>query len=113
MMRTALLMTALALGTVGCVTLKPVGPLAKNMAPAPGSDAPKDAVTKVTPAKDIPSGPIIQPAPAPTPPKTDVTPGEVTESNTADIVRRLQAELDADRKSAEAMPRPSEISLIK
>lgn len=104
----------LILGSVGCVTLQPIGPLAKNFGGDPaGQVVTVDPVTKVAPAKDLPRGPVIQPAPPPTPPRTDVVPSEVTEANTADIIRRLQAELEADRRSAEAMPRPSELSVIK
>jgi hypothetical protein len=57
--------------------------------------------------------PVIQPAPAPAPPALLVTPGEVTEANGADAARRLMEELEADRRSMEAMPRPAEISVIE
>lgn len=112
MMRTGLLLSAL-LGAVGCVSFKPVGPLAKNFSPPPSSNDPVEAAIKVSPVKDAPSGPMIQPAPPPPAPRTDVTPGEVTDQNTGEIIKRLQAELEADRRAAEAMPRPSEVSVVK
>jgi hypothetical protein len=91
---------------LGCVHLQPVGPFAGQYAgPAPAS-----------PAAGIPTPvpkPIVRPAPAPAPPALLVTPGEVTEANHADAARRLMEELEADRRSMEAMPRPAEISVIR
>ena len=113
MMRTAFVFSALALGASGCVTLTPVGPLAQSLGPPPEAVAPIDAGAKVTAPRDVAAKPMIQPAQPPAPPVTDVTPGEVTADNTAEIMQRLQAELDADRRAAEAMPRPSEVSVIK
>jgi hypothetical protein len=105
-------MTRFALGLLvllpglGCVHLRPVGPLAKEYAgPAPTS--PAAGVATAAPK------PIVQPAPAPAPPALLVTPGEVTEVNHADAARRLMEELEADRRSMDAMPRPVEISVIK
>jgi hypothetical protein len=94
---------------LGCVHLQPVGPLAKDLAglapvsPAPGVTAPTEAAPK----------PIVQSAPAPAPPALLVTPGEVTEANHTDAARRLMEELEADRRSMEATPRPAEISVVK
>lgn len=93
---------------VGCVTLQPVGPLTTG----PTSASPAPGVT-VTAPKDVASTPIIQPAPAPAPPALLVTPGEVTDANHADAARRLMEELEADRRSMEATPRPAVISVIK
>lgn len=96
---------------VGCVHLQPIGPLAQeNGAAAPVSPAP--GVT-VTAPKDAVPKPIVQPAPAPSPPALLVTPAEVTEANHADAARRLMEELEADRRSMESMPRSAEISVIK
>ena len=77
---------------VGCVTLQPVGPLAHKL----GS----------------PTGPKPAP-PAPVPPALLVTPGEVTEANHKQSVRRLIEEMEADRKAMESMPRTAEVSVIK
>jgi hypothetical protein len=110
-------MNKLALGLLvllpglGCVHLQPVGPFAKDLAgSAPTS--PATGVTVTTPTDAAPK-PIIQPAPAPVPPALLVTPGEVTEANHADAVRRLIEELEADRRSTEAIPRPAEVSVIR
>ncbi|HET6576104.1 MAG TPA: hypothetical protein VFG68_21055 [Fimbriiglobus sp.] len=110
-------MTRLALGLLvllpglGCVHLQPVGPFAGDMAGAAPTN-PTPGVTVATPSGETPR-PIVQPAPAPAPPALLVTPGEVTEANHAEAARRLMEELEADRRSMDAMPRPAEISIIK
>ncbi len=96
---------------VGCFSLKPVGPFAKQMGKPDVDTSPAAGVT-VTPAKDAPQGPMVQAAPAPPPPSLRVTPGEVTEANYADAAKRLMEELEADRKSMESMPRYAEVSVI-
>jgi hypothetical protein len=73
--------------------------------PAPG--------VTVTPPQDAPTGPVVQAAPPPPAPALFVTPGEVTEANYRQAIRRLTDELDADRKSLEAMPKYSEVSVVK
>ncbi len=92
---------------VGCVTLEPVGPFANKLgSPAGPKPAPSAA----------PTGPVmppLQPAPAPVPPALLVTPGEVTEANHKQSVRRLIEEMEADRKAMESMPRTAEVSVIK
>lgn len=97
--------------SVGCFSLKPVGPLAKSMGKQDPDTSPSPGVT-VTAAKDAPAGPMIQPAPAPPPPSLRVTPGEVNETNYNDAARRLMEELEADRKAMESMPRYAEVSVI-
>lgn len=92
---------------VGCVTLQPVGPLAHKLGSPTG---PKPA------PPGTPAGPVmppLQPAPAPVPPALLVTPGEVTEANHKQSVRRLIEEMEADRKAMESMPRTAEVSVIK
>ena len=42
-----------------------------------------------------------------------VTPGEVTPANAADAAKRLQQELETDRRSMEAMPKYREVSVVK
>jgi len=98
---------------VGCFHLQPVGPFAKELAKGPDPESrPAPGVT-VTPAKDAGQGPVVQPAPAPPPPALLVTPGEVTEANYRQAVQRLTEELEADRKSMEAMPRTAEVSVVR
>jgi hypothetical protein len=94
---------------VGCVTLQPVGPFASKLASPTG---PKPAPTG-SPATAAPVLPPLQPAPAPVPPALLVTPGEVTEANHKQSVRRLIEEMEADRKAMESMPRTAEVSVIK
>jgi hypothetical protein len=109
--RTLALVTVLLAG-VGCVHLQPVGPFAKELAGSPPPASPAPGVT-VTAPKDAGAAPIVQPAPAPPPPALLVTPGEVTESNFQEAARRLTEELEADRRSMDAMPRQAEISVIR
>jgi len=110
-------MKKLALGllllapAIGCLSIKPVGPLAKQMGKPDIDTNPAPGVT-VTAPKDAPQGPVVQAAPAPPPPSLRVTPGEVTDANYADAAKRLMEELEADRKSMEAMPRYAEVSVI-
>ena len=42
-----------------------------------------------------------------------VLPGDVTEANPDQATRRLQDEMDADRKAIDLMPRYSEVSTVK
>ena len=94
---------------LGCVHLQPVGPLMKPSGEA-AADLPK---AKVSEAKEVARMPTLTPLPPPPPPAVYVTPGEVTEANQAEKVRRLLEEMESDRKAMEAMPRPSEVSVIK
>jgi hypothetical protein len=76
----------------GCAALNitPVGPLAEY--------APKPAVETQTPDA------VVRPAPRPTPPAVYITPAEVNTLNADDAAKRLQQELDTDRRALEAMP---------
>jgi hypothetical protein len=93
---------------LGCVHLQPVGPLMK-----PSGEAAELPKAKVSEAKDVARMPTVTPLPPPPPPAVYVTPGEVTEANHAEKARRLLDEMEADRKAMEAMPRASEVSVIK
>jgi hypothetical protein len=101
-----------SLGSLGCLGIKPVGPMAKMMNEEAPPTNPAPGVT-VTAAKDAPAGPVIQQAPPPPLPSLKVTPGEVTESNYQDAMRRLIEEIEADRKAMESMPRYVEVSVVK
>ena len=95
---------------LGCLHLQPVGPLMNPTGATPADDPPK---TKASEAKDMAAMPTVTPLPPPPPPAVYVTPGEVTEANHAEKARRLLDEMEADRKAMEAMPRASEVSVIK
>ena len=97
---------------VGCLHIQPVGVMAKTLGTSPSPTRPAPGVT-VVPAREVSQGPVVQPAPAPAPPALLVTPGEVTGANHQEKVRRLMEEMEADRRAMEAIPRPSEVSVIK
>lgn len=108
-----LLLTAPALAATGCLTLTPVGPMAKTFGTTEPPTKPAPGVT-VTTAQDAPTGgPVLQPAPPPPAPALLVTPGEVTRSNYEDAVSRLKEEFRADRQAMESMPRYAEVSVVK
>lgn len=102
------MLAAGVLGHCGCVGLRPVGP----MAGAFTQPAPKPpAGVRTEPAKD--GAPTLPPAPPPPAPALLVSPGEVTDATADEMARKLEAELEADRKSMEAMPRYSEVSVVR
>ncbi len=101
-----------SLASLGCLGIKPVGPMATMLNEEPPPTRPAPGVT-VTAAKDAPGGPVIQQAPPPPLPSLKVTPGEVTEANYPDAMRRLIEEMEADRKAMETMPRYAEVSVVK
>jgi hypothetical protein len=88
--------------SLGCVHIQPVGPFADGMT----------SKAKTPPEAEVPE-PEVRSAPKPTPPALYVTPGEVTPANAADAVKRLQQEMEIDRRAMEAMPKYSEVSVIK
>lgn len=94
----------LLLSGVGCLHLEPIGPLA-------GGKAPRAA--KRPAVSDGHSMPVLPPAPPPIPPASLVTPGDVSETNAQEVIRRFEAELDADRKTMEKTPRYSEVSVVR
>jgi hypothetical protein len=101
--RTLSLGLLLAAGA-GCVHFQPVGPLANSLpGTAPGPKA-EDA--------PVPE-PVVRPAPKPTPPALYVTPAEVTPLNAEEAAKRLGQELDTDRRTMEAMPNITDVSVIK
>lgn len=88
---------------------QPIGPLAE-MQGLPAN--PKPGATKTSTSASSPE-PVIREAPRPTPPALYVTPGEVTNGNSGEAEKRLQQELETDRRSMEAMPKYAEVSIIK
>ena len=109
-MRTSLLALALLFPAVGCMSIKPIGPLADKMGPTRSPNAPNAVVTA---PKDIAAMPTIEEGPRPQRPAYEVTPGEVSESNAQDCVAKLKKELELDRISADAMPRYPEVSRVR
>jgi hypothetical protein len=101
-MKRDLLLCAMAipLTLAGCMTITPLGPM-KKVFPTP------DVSDTVAPE------PIIQKAPRPLPPAMLVTPGEVTETNFQQVIEKLKQELEQDRRGMDAMPKTSEISVMR
>ena len=89
------------LSTTGCLHVQPIGPLADEF--------PRKAAVK---EEAVPE-PIVRQAGKPTPPSLYVTPAEITPANAADAAKRLQQELDTDRRTLDAMPKYSEVSIVK
>jgi hypothetical protein len=87
----------------GCAHIQPVGPLADAL--------PQRA--KVKEIDDSVPEPVVRQAPKPTPPALYITPAEITSANAADAAKRLQQELETDRRALEAMPKFSEVSKVK
>jgi hypothetical protein len=101
----AVVLAGIAANT-GCLNIQPVGPMARALGtPEKPTPAIKGAVS--TP------DPITVPSPKPVPPAMLVTPGEVSELNPTDATKRQMEELEQDRRSMEAMPKTSEVSVIK
>jgi hypothetical protein len=95
------LLLLLLLANAGCLHVQPVGPLAEMF---PQKPRPKD--------EPVPE-PVVRQAPKPTLPALYVTPGEITTANAVEAAKRLQQELETDRRSLEAMPKYSEVSVVK
>jgi hypothetical protein len=110
-MKTSLFALTLLFPAVGCMSIKPIGPLADKMG-TPRPD-PKPPNATVMAPKDISAMPTIEEGPRPPRPAYEVTPGEVSESNAQDCVTKLKKELELDRISADAMPRYPEVSRVK
>ncbi len=108
-MKRLMLLGLLAAPALGCTSLKPVGPFS-------GKDVPKrDAANPhaiVTSPKDLGAMPVFADAPPPAAPIRSVTPGDVTQGTTAEAVKKMHAEIEADRKAGEAMPYHAEISRV-
>ena len=108
------LLTAAVVGPgAGCVTLTPVGPMAKTL----GTTDPTRVTAEGARVKELTgkqaAGPLLTPAPPPTLPAMLVTPAEVSgAADAARAARRLTDELEADRKAAENMPRYAETSVV-
>jgi len=110
-MRLSLFTFAVFFPAIGCMNIKPIGPLANMNATNHGpAETPR---ATAMPAKAMAAMPVIEEGPRPTSPAYEVTPGEVSEANAHECVMKLRKELDADRAAADAMPRYPEVSRIK
>lgn len=110
---TRVLCGLLAAGTVlpsGCMGIRPVGPMAEVF-PTKTTAAKVAPGAKVGPATDS-AGPVLPPAPPPPAPALLVSPAEVTPATADEMAKKLEAELEADRKAMEAMPRYAEVSVV-
>ncbi len=112
-MRKPLLLAALAasLSSSGCLSIQPVGLMAKQLGTRPGPTKSADGAT-VMPATDAPAGPLLVKAPPPPTPSFLVTPAEVSAATAADAVARLIREMDADRQALATFPNYAEVSTV-
>ena len=112
-MRKLLLLAAFGavLGSSGCLTLQPVGIMAKHLGTKPAATKTADGAT-VLPATDAPAGPMMQKAPPPPTPSFLITPGEVSAATAPDAVARLLKEMDADRQALATFPNYAEVSTV-
>ena len=102
----AILVAAVAVSNTGCLTLTPVGPMARWLGAKPRPTTGPDAIADAT------SKPMPPPAAPPPLPTLLVTPGEVTAANHPDIVAKLKREMDADAKALETLPQYAEVSTV-
>jgi hypothetical protein len=102
--RFLLIAAVLTLSGAGCLHVQPVGLGAKMI----GVDEKKSNLG----GKPV-DEPVTVQAPKPVPPAMLVTPGEVTDQNPQHATKKLMEELDQDRRNMEAMPRPSDVSVLK
>jgi len=111
--RKPILLAALAasLGSSGCMSIQPVGVMAKYLGTKPGPTKSAGGAT-VLPAADAPAGPLLQKAPPPPTPSFLITPGEVSAANAPDAVARLLKEMDADRQALSTFPNYAEVSTV-
>ena len=103
---------AAPLASAGCLTVTPVGIMAKHMGTKPPPTRSADGAV-VTAPQDAPAGPILQAAPPPPAPTFRVTPGEVTAESAKGAVARLEEEIAADLNALDQFPNYAEVSSVK
>ena len=108
-----LLIAALAatLSSTGCLSMQPVGMMAKQLGSRPAPTKSAEGAT-VMPATDAPAGPRLSKAPTPPTPSSLVAPDGVTAATAADAVAKLVQELDADRQGLASFPNYAEVSTV-
>ncbi len=114
-----LLVLGLFTPAVGCMTLTPIGPFAdqftdktpsKAKPPIPGMPT----IPAMPMVKEVAAMPQIEEAPPPPRPAFLVSPDEVTETNAAEVERKLMQEMEQDRINAKKiLPPRAEVSHIK
>ena len=92
-----------ALSLIGCSSLKPVGPLAKQ-APITQQGQPLPGA----PAEPVARAPAVRPAP----PTLLVTPGDVNPDNPRDAANKLAAEVTADTRATASAPVTVDVSRV-
>ena len=92
----------LVFGSVGCMNLQPVGPLAPKRPPAKEKADERD-----------PDDPVTVPAPKPVPPAILIEPEQVNSDNVESAAQKLANEFDYDRKTMPSVPKTAEISRIR
>ncbi len=102
------LLLALALGgLIGCTGIYPAGPLAKS------GFGPKAGKSKDGKDRDEPQEPITVPALKPTPPLNTTGPEDVTAEDPNFAIKKLQQELESDKKTIPTPPKTVEVSRYK
>ena len=109
-MKRFLLLGLLAAPALGCTSLTPVGPLVGKKTATRSASQPNAIVTS---PQDIGAMPTFADAPPPPAPTRGVTVGDVTPENAHDAAKKLQMELDRDRKATAEMPNYAEVSRIE
>lgn len=100
-----LLFAAGTLALVGCTSLKPVGPFAKEV-PITQQGKP---IPGVTPEPSAVKPPSLRP----TPPTMYVTPADVNPDNPYAAANKLSSEISADSKATQNAPITAEVSRIQ
>lgn len=101
----SIILVSSLLGSLGCVTVQPVGPMAKMLGPEPLFVPKKSANPS--------DGGNLPTASQPIPPAEFVRPEDVEREDPQSVARKLQSEFEADRKTMPTPPRTAEISIYK
>lgn len=104
-MRTLLLGTLLFLPAVGCMQFRPVGVL------DPTGEARKEIGPEGVQAVNAAAGRLPDGPPPPAPVQL-VSPAEIDADNPDDAVKKLTAEIDADRKAVDQFPNYPKVSKV-
>lgn len=102
-MRKLLLGTLLLIPAVGCMSFRPVGVL----------DPTGDAKQAIGPEGMQAAAARMPDAPPPPAPVQLVSPAEIDPDNPAEAVRKLTAEIDADRKAVDQFPNYPKVSRVQ
>jgi hypothetical protein len=111
-MKTTYLIILLILPAVGCMGLKPVGPITTGMFEQP---QPKPVVPNAESAtpKDVPAMPPLAEGPKPPAPTFNIGADDVNKANARNSAMQLQREIETDLKNADLIPQYPEVSHVK